>query len=251
MLAKRILPCLDVAAGRVVKGRRFQSLRDQGDPVLLARRYADEGADELVFLDIEASLQGRGTMVDLVSRVARELFIPLTVGGGIRSESDIRLLLRAGADKVAIQSAAVGDPELVQLAATSFGSQCVVVAIDARRHQQGWEVFTHGARRPTGLDAVSWAHEVERRGAGELLVTSIDQDGVRGGYDVELTRAISDTVQIPVIASGGAGTPDDLLEVLTVGHADAALAASIFHSGDWTVAAVKERLHAQGVAVRL
>ncbi|MHB1576086.1 MAG: imidazole glycerol phosphate synthase subunit HisF [Candidatus Dormibacteria bacterium] len=250
MLAKRICPCLDVAGGRVVKGRRFQSLSDQGDPVLLARRYADEGADELVFLDIEASLQGRGTMVDLVSRVARELFIPLTVGGGIRSESDIRLLLRAGADKVAIQSAAVGDPELVQRAATSFGSQCVVVAIDARRHQQGWEVFTHGARHPTGLDAVSWALDVEGRGAGELLVTSIDQDGVRRGYDLELTRAIADTVQIPVIASGGAGTPDDLLEVLTVGHADAALAASIFHSGDWTVAAVKDRLHAQGVVVR-
>ncbi|HVD03591.1 MAG TPA: imidazole glycerol phosphate synthase subunit HisF [Candidatus Dormibacteraeota bacterium] len=251
MLSKRVIPCLDVAGGRVVKGRQFQFLEDRGDPVELARLYSEGGADELVFLDIAASNEGRETMVELVARVARELFIPFTVGGGIRSESDVRRLLRAGADKVAIQTAAVARPALVAEAAAVFGSQCVVVSIDAQRHHQGWEVFTHGARRRTGLDALRWAEEVERLGAGELLLTSIDADGGRSGYDLELTRAVAERVRIPVIASGGAGGPADLLAVLTEGRADAALAASIFHSGDWTIAEVKAKLRAGGVAVRL
>ncbi len=251
MLTKRIIPCLDVAGGRVVKGRKFRYLKDRGDPVELARRYAQGGADELVFLDIAATTEGRETMVELVARVARELFIPFTVGGGIRSKDDVKRLLRAGADKVAIQTAAVNRPALVTEAAEVFGAQCVVVSIDAQRHSRGWEIFTHGAVRRTGLDALRWAVEVEQLGAGELLVTSIDADGGRGGYDLELTRSIADRVGIPVIASGGAGGPEDLLAVLTEGHADAALAASIFHSGDWTISEVKTALRSGGVAVRL
>lgn len=250
MLARRIIPCLDVAAGRVVKGRHFASLRDQGDPVELARAYASEGADELVLLDIDATQEGRGTMVELVSRVARELFIPFTVGGGIGGEADILALLRAGADKISIQTAAVRSPGLVSRAAREFGSQCVVVAVDALRQECGWEVFTHGGRRSTGRDALAWARELEGRGAGELLLTSIDADGTGAGYDLELTRAVSGTVSIPVIASGGAGGPDDLSAVFRQGRADAALAASIFHSGGWTVAQIKERLAAAGIPVR-
>jgi cyclase len=251
MLAKRVIPCLDVADGRVVKGIQFRRLRDQGDPVERARAYAEEGADELVLLDVNATIESRPATLDMVTRVARELSIPFTVGGGVRSLSDFRDLLRAGADKVGVQTAAVARPDLVARAAATFGSQCVVVSIDARRRQQGWEVYTHGARRPSGLDALGWAAELERLGAGELLVTSIDADGGAGGYDLELTRAVADSVRIPVIASGGAGGPEDLVAVLTAGHADAALAASIFHSGRWTVAAVKARLHSEGVKVRL
>ncbi|HUY10383.1 MAG TPA: imidazole glycerol phosphate synthase subunit HisF [Candidatus Dormibacteraeota bacterium] len=250
MLAKRIIPCLDIAHRRVVKGHQFGGLVDQGDPVDLAASYAEAGADELVFLDIEATVEGRATLIDLVTQLARRVFIPLTVGGGVRTTQDIRDLLRAGADKVSIQTAAVGNPSLVSSAASSFGSQCVVVAIDTRRREQGWEVYTHGARRATGLDAVAWAAKLCRLGAGELLVTSVDADGTNAGYDLALTAAISDSVSIPVIASGGAGGPQDLVAVLTEGRADAALAASIFHSGRWTVAAIKDELRAAGVAVR-
>jgi cyclase len=250
MLAKRIIPCLDVAHRQVVKGRQFRTLVDQGDPVELAGAYARAGADELVFLDIEATIEGRATLVDLVSRVAREVFIPLTVGGGVRTTDDVRELLRAGADKVSIQTAAVADPTLVQAAASLFGSQCVVVAIDAQRRDHGWEVLTHGARKASGLDALDWARELSRLGAGELLVTSVDADGSKAGYDLALTAAIAETVSIPVIASGGAGGPQDMIEVLTEGHADAALAASIFHSGRWTVDAIKVELEAAGVPVR-
>ncbi|HVB52901.1 MAG TPA: imidazole glycerol phosphate synthase subunit HisF [Candidatus Acidoferrales bacterium] len=250
MLAKRIIPCLDVARGRVVKGRHFRNLLDQGDPVQMAAVYAASGADELVFLDIEATVEGRDTLIDLVTEVARQVFIPLTVGGGVRTTEDIRVLLRAGADKVSVQTAAVADPHLVEAAASLFGSQCVVVAIDAQRRGQGWEVLTHGARIPTGLEAVAWARELSRLGAGELLVTSVDADGTKGGYDLALTAAIADSVRIPVIASGGAGGPADLVAVLTEGRADAALAASIFHSGRWTVTGVKAELEAAGVPVR-
>jgi cyclase len=250
MLAKRIIPCLDVARGRVVKGRHFRDLIDQGDPVQMAARYAESGADELVFLDIEATVDGRGALIELVTRVARQVFIPLTVGGGIRTTEDMRTLLRAGADKVSVQTAAVADPNLIKAAASQFGSQCVVVAIDAQRRQQGWEVLTHGARVSTGLDAVAWAGELSRLGAGELLITSVDSDGTRAGYDLALTSAIADSIRIPVIASGGAGGPEDMVAVLTEGHADAALAASIFHTGRWTVDAVKAELEAAGVPVR-
>ena len=250
MLFKRIIPCLDVAGGRVVKGHHFLSLKDQGDPVTLAARYARAGADELVFLDITATPEARRTLITMVGKVAKELFIPFTVGGGVASEADVRRLLRAGADKVSIQTAAVSTPQLVPRAAAAFGSQCVVVAIDALRHQQGWELFTHGGRVATGLDAVEWAQRVEQLGAGELLLTSIDADGSKAGYDLELTRAVADGVRIPVIASGGAGRPEDLVEVFVSGHADAALAASIFHSARWTIREVKAHLQAAGVAVR-
>ena len=251
MLLKRVIPCLDVAGGRVVKGVGFVHLRDQGDPVELASVYSREGADEIVFLDIGASPEGRETMVEVVERTAREVFIPLTVGGGVRSEEDALHLLRAGADKVSIQSAAVADPELITRCARAFGSQAVVVAIDARRRREGWEVTTHGGRRPAGLDAVEWAREAERRGAGEILVTSIDADGGLRGYDLELTREVARAVRLPVIASGGAGAPDDLAEVLVRGEADAALAASIFHSGAFSIGETKRRLAAMGVPVRL
>ena len=252
MLLKRIIPCLDVAGDRVVKGTHFTDLRDQGDPVAMARRYAGDGADELVFLDIEAAPQRRATLVDLMARTAREVFIPFTVGGGIRDVDEIRALLRAGADKVSIQTAAVERPQLITEGARAFGSQCIVIAIDANRISHGhWEVRTHGGRSKTGLDPVAWAQDAERRGAGEILLTSIDADGTQRGYDLELTRAVVDAVQIPVIASGGAGHPRDLAAVLTEGGADAALAASIFHSGAFPLPATKEFLAARGIPVRL
>jgi imidazole glycerol-phosphate synthase subunit HisF len=251
VLLKRIIPCLDVASGRVVKGMRFADLRDQGDPVALASQYADDGADELVFLDIEAAVDGRATLIDLMARTAREVFIPFTVGGGVSGIDHIRALLRSGADKVSIQTAAVQRPALITEGARAFGSQCIVVAIDARRLADArWEVRTHGGRTSTGLDPVAWAQEAERRGAGEILVTSIDADGTRSGYDLEFTRAVVDAVQIPVIASGGAGHPQDLAAVLTEGGADAALAASIFHTGTFPIPATKQYLAARGIPVR-
>jgi cyclase len=250
MLRKRIIPCLDVAAGRVVKGTHFRNLRDQGDPVELARAYSRQGADEVVFLDIDAAPQNRATLVDIVERTAREVFIPFTVGGGIREVDEIRTLLRAGADKVSIQTAAVQRPELITDGAGVFGSQCIVVAIDARRDDGGWQVYTHGGRQPADLDAVAWAREAERRGAGEILLTSIDADGTRSGYDIALTRAVADAVSIPVIASGGAGHPQHLADVLTDGHADAALAASIFHEGAFPIRETKQYLKEHGIPVR-
>jgi imidazole glycerol-phosphate synthase subunit HisF len=251
MLCKRIIPCLDVAGGRVVKGMQFQAMRDAGDPLTLARRYAEDGADELVFLDIEATVQSRATVIDLVEAVSREVFIPLTVGGGIADAPTVKAILRAGADKVSIQTAAIARPELIGALSSAFGSQCVVVAIDARRADHGWEVTTHGGRRASGCDALEWAREAEARGAGEILLTSIDADGSRRGYDLELTRAVASAVQIPVIASGGAGHPDDLAAALTTGAADAALAASIFHTGAWPIPETKRYLAAQGIMVRL
>ncbi|MGD0379957.1 MAG: imidazole glycerol phosphate synthase subunit HisF [Acidimicrobiales bacterium] len=252
MRAVRVIPCLDVDAGRVVKGVRFVDLVDAGDPVALAARYDAEGADELVFLDITASAHERDTMVDVVSRTAAEVFIPFTVGGGVRAPDDARRLLRAGADKVALNTAAILDPGLIHQLADEFGSQCVVVAIDARRRptQVGWEVFTHGGRRGTGQDAVAWAEECSTLGAGEILVTSMDRDGTRHGFDVELTRAIVDTVGVPVVASGGVGSLEHLVEGATVGGADAVLAASIFHRQEHTVGEAKAYLAAHGVMVR-
>jgi len=252
MLAKRVIPCLDVDAGRVVKGVRFVDLQDAGDPVELAALYDREGADELVFLDITASAEGRPILEDVVRRTAGEVFIPLTVGGGIRSVEDVRRMLRAGADKVAMNTAAVQQPALVREAARIFGSQCVVVAIDARRRAPGrWEVYTYGGRVPTGLDVVAWAREVERLGAGEILLTSMDRDGTTEGFDLELTRSVSEAVGIPVIASGGAGRPAHFVEVLTEGKADAALAASIFHFGRVRIREVKAALAAAGIPVRV
>jgi imidazole glycerol-phosphate synthase subunit HisF len=246
----RVIPCLDVDVGRVVKGVKFVGLRDAGDPAELAARYDAEGADEVVFLDITASSDGRSTMVDVVSRTADRVFIPLTVGGGVRAVDDARALLRAGADKVGVNSAAVARPDLIHELATEFGAQCVVVAIDARRSPGGWEVYTHGGRKPTGLDAVSWAEEAARLGAGEILLTSMDRDGTRDGFDIELTRSVVDTVGVPVIASGGVGDLQDLVEGATEGGADAVLAASIFHFGEYTVAEAKAALAAAGVPVR-
>jgi len=250
--AVRVVPCLDVDAGRVVKGVRFVDLVDAGDPVALAARYDAEGADELVFLDITASAHGRDTMVDVVSRTAAEVFIPFTVGGGVRAPDDARRLLRAGADKVALNTAAVAHPDLISQLADEFGSQCVVVAIDARRRSSmaGWEVFTHGGRRETGKDAVAWADRCATLGAGEILVTSMDRDGTRHGFDVELTRAIVDAVGVPVVASGGVGTLDHLVEGAIDGGADAVLAASIFHRREHTIAEAKAYLAAHGVIVR-
>ena len=250
MLAKRIIPCLDVQNGRVVKGIRFLDLRDAGDPVEAAAFYEKEGADELVFLDIAASAEERATMVDLAARTAEEVFIPFTIGGGIGSVEEIRSLLKAGADKVSINTAAVEDPGLIDRAASRFGSQCVVTAIDARRSGEGWEVFTHGGRRPTGKDAVAWAREAEKRGAGEILLTSMDRDGTRDGYDLELTRAVSRAVAIPVIASGGAGRLEHLLEAFTAGEAHAVLAASIFHYRTFSIRQAKEFLRHRGIPVR-
>ncbi len=252
MRAVRVIPCLDVDAGRVVKGVRFVDLVDAGDPVALAARYDADGADELVFLDITASAHERDTMVDVVSRTAAEVFIPFTVGGGVRTPDDARRLLRAGADKVALNTAATAHPELIGALADEFGSQCVVVAIDARRRTSaaGWEVYTHGGRRETGKDAVAWAGACAARGAGEILVTSMDRDGTRHGFDVALTRAIVDTVGVPVVASGGVGTLEHLVEGATVGGADAVLAASIFHRQEHTVAEAKAYLAAHGVVVR-
>ncbi|MBI5598853.1 MAG: imidazole glycerol phosphate synthase subunit HisF [Deltaproteobacteria bacterium] len=254
MLTKRIIPCLDVKGGRVVKGVSFVELRDAGDPVEAARAYDEQGADELVFLDITASHEKRKTILAVAERTASEVFIPVTIGGGITCVTDIRELLRAGADKVSINTAAVLNPPFVKEAAEKFGSQCVVVAIDAKRKNAGtvksWEVYTHGGRRPTGLDAVQWAAEAARLGAGEILLTSMDRDGTKDGYDIELTRAVAEKVAVPVIASGGAGTPYHLYEAFTVGMADAALAASIFHFGEYTIKETKRFLREKGVKVR-
>ncbi len=251
MLAKRIIPCLDVTAGRVVKGVNFVNLRDAGDPVELADRYNQQGADELVFLDITASSDDRDTMVDVVARTARKVFIPLTVGGGIRSVTDARKILMAGADKVSVNTAAVRRPELITELSREFGAQAVVLAIDARRRApDAWNVFTRGGRVDEGWDAGEWAARGEALGAGEILLTSMDTDGVQRGFDCELTRAVSRATHIPVIASGGAGKPDDFVEVLTHGEADAALAASIFHYETYTVADLKRHLSAHGIPVR-
>ncbi len=252
-LAKRVIPCLDVDAGRVVKGVQFVDIRDAGDPVEIARRYDREGADEITFLDITASSDDRETIVHVVEAVASQVFIPLTVGGGVRTVADVRRLLQAGADKVGINTAAVTNPAFVAEASTKFGAQCIVIAIDARRvgeHPPRWEVFTHGGRKPTGLDAVAWAVRMAKAGAGEILLTSMDRDGTRDGYDVELTRAVADAVPIPVIASGGVGGLDHLVDGIRRGHADAVLAASIFHFGEHTVGAAKDRLAAAGIEVR-
>jgi len=250
MLAKRIIPCLDVKNGRVVKGRSFVGLRDAGDPVECGKRYSDAGADELVFLDITATLEARKTIRELVSRVAEEVFIPFTVGGGIRGLEDIRALLKAGADKVSINSAAVRQKHLIREGSEAFGSQCIVVAVDAKRRNGGWEVYIDAGQTPTGLGALDWVREAEQLGSGEILLTSIDADGHAAGYDDELNAAVSDAVTIPVIASGGAGGCEDILRVLTVGKADAALAASIFHYGSHSIAEVKHYLRERGVHVR-
>jgi cyclase len=246
-----VIPCLDVDAGRVVKGVNFVGLRDAGDPVELAARYDAEGADELVFLDITASSDARDTIVEVVARTAEQVFIPFTVGGGVRDASDVRRLLRAGADKVSLNTRAVATPEIISQGADEFGSQCIVVAIDARRAARGWEVYTHGGRKPTGLDAVSWAEEVVALGAGEILLTSMDRDGTKSGYDCDLLRAVGEAVAVPVIASGGVGTLEHLYEGIADGGASAVLAASIFHFGQHTVAEAKEYLAARGIPVRM
>jgi len=251
MLATRVIPCLDVNNGRVVKGINFVDLVDAGDPVEQARVYNDAGADELCFLDITASHEGRETIVDVVRRTAAECFMPLTVGGGVRTVDDYRKLLLAGADKVSVNSSAVSDPDLLSRAASRFGSQCVVLAIDARRNAQGkFEVFTHGGRTPTGIDAIAWAKDGANRGAGEILLTSMDADGTKNGFDLELTRAVSDAVSVPVIASGGAGHADHMADAVINGHASAVLAASIFHFGELTVDEVKSVMQNRGLAVR-
>jgi cyclase len=250
MLAKRIIPCLDVKSGRVVKGVKFLELQDAGDPVEIARVYDREGADELCFLDITASHENRGIILDVVARTAEQVFMPLTVGGGINKLEDIRKLLKAGADKVSINTGAVNRPDFVREAAEMFGSQCIVVAIDAKRAGDRWEVFTHGGRNPTGIDACQWAAQMENYGAGEILLTSMDRDGTKAGYDLELTRAISERVGIPVIASGGVGTLEHIYEGLTQGNASAALAASIFHFREYTIAECKSYLEQRGVVVR-
>ncbi len=251
MLGARVIPCLDVDAGRVVKGVNFVGLRDAGDPVELAARYDAEGADELVFLDITASSDARDTILDVVARTAEQVFIPFTVGGGVRDASDVRRLLRAGADKVSFNTRAVATPEIVAQGADEFGSQCIVVAIDARRAARGWEVYTHGGRKPTGLDAVSWAEEVVGLGAGEILLTSMDRDGTKAGYDCVLLRAVGGAVPVPVIASGGVGTLEHLYEGLADGGASAVLAASIFHFGQYSVGQAKEYLASRGIPVRI
>lgn len=255
MLAKRILPCLDVNAGRVVKGVNFVNLQDAGDPVELAKVYNDAGADELVFLDITATHEDRDTIIDVVYRTAEQVFIPLTVGGGIQSLDNIKNLLRAGADKVSVNSSAVRDPEFINRASDRFGNQCIVVAIDARRrtdpNNPGWDVYVRGGRENTGKDAIAWAKEAEKRGAGELLVTSMDADGTQAGYDLELTRTMADSVEIPVIASGGAGNCHHIYEALTEGRAEAALLASLLHYGQLSVAEIKDYLSGHEVPVRL
>jgi len=259
MLTKRIIPCLDVKEGRVVKGKSFIALRDAGDPVELASFYYKEGADELVFLDIMATPEGRDTMVDIVERISEKVFIPLTVGGGLRSISDMRRMLLAGADKVSINTAAVFSPDLIRKSADKFGSQCVVVAIDAKRvdgspesssGQPKWEVYTHSGQKPSGLDALDWARRAVALGAGEVLLTSMDADGHRAGYDTQLTRTVSEVVSVPVIASGGAGTPEDLYQALVSGKADAVLAASIFHYGTYSIRETKEYLARRGIPIR-
>jgi imidazole glycerol-phosphate synthase subunit HisF len=251
-LAKRIIPCLDVDQGRVVKGVQFEDIRDAGDPVEVSRRYNQEGADEITFLDITASHENRATTYDTVSRMASEVFIPLTVGGGVREIHNIRDLLLAGADKVSINTAAVFDPEFVKRAADKFGSQCIVVAIDAKHMAPDrWEIFTHGGRKPTGLDAVEWAIKMVEYGAGEILLTSMDRDGTRDGFDLGVTRAVSDAVSVPVIASGGVGRLEHLVDGILLGHADAVLAASIFHFAQYTIGEAKACMHDAGIEVRL
>ena len=252
MLKTRIIPCLDVADGRVVKGINFVDLRDAGDPVDAARAYDDAGADELCFLDINATHENRGTMFDVVRRTAEQCYIPLTVGGGVRSAADVRALLRAGADKVSFNSAVVADPNVISAAADQFGSQCIVCAIDAKTVAPGrWQLFTHGGRKPTGLDAVEFAIKIAQKGAGEILLTSMDRDGTKAGFNLEMTRAIAEAVDIPVIASGGVGTLDHLVDGVRLGGASAVLAASIFHFGDYTIAEAKAHMEAAGLAMRI
>jgi cyclase len=259
MLAKRIIPCLDVTGGRVVKGVNFVELRDAGDPVEIAARYNAQGADELTFLDITATSDGRDLILHIIEAVASQVFIPLTVGGGVRTVDDVRRLLNAGADKTSFNSAALANPQVIEDAALKYGSQCIVVAIDAKRRfgddvllrGDGWDVYSHGGRKNTGLDAVAWATEMARRGAGEILLTSMDRDGTKSGFDLALTRAVSDAVGVPVIASGGVGTLDDLADGITKGGADAVLAASIFHYGEFTVAQAKECMARRGIPVRI
>ena len=252
MLAKRIIPCLDVTGGRVVKGTNFVDLRDAGDPVEIARRYDEQGADELTFLDITATSDERDLILKVIEDVAAQVFIPLTVGGGVRKAEDVRRLLNAGADKVSINSAAVNNPDLIAETSSIYGSQAIVVAIDAKRRGDGtWEVYTRGGRTPTGIDAVEWAKKVEKLGAGEILLTSMDGDGTKAGFDLELTRAVSDSVSIPVIASGGVGNLQHLVDGIVVGHADAVLAASIFHFGEYTIEEAKRYMQDRGIPVRL
>ena len=252
MLAKRVIPCLDVHAGRVVKGVNFVELRDAGDPVEIAKRYDEAGADELTFLDITATSDDRDLILEMIESVAAQVFIPLTVGGGVRTVADVRRLLHAGADKVSMNSSAIANPRLVADASAHYGSQCIVVAIDAKANDAGgWDVHTHGGRRNAGLDAVAWAREAARLGAGEILLTSMDRDGTKAGFDIALTRAVSDAVPVPVIASGGVGTLDDLADGILDGHADAVLAASIFHFGTFTVDAAKRHMAARGIPMRL
>ncbi|HSI54576.1 MAG TPA: imidazole glycerol phosphate synthase subunit HisF [Ramlibacter sp.] len=265
MLAKRIIPCLDVTGGRVVKGVNFVELRDAGDPVEIAARYNEQGADELTFLDITATSDGRDLILHIIEAVASQVFIPLTVGGGVRTVADVRRLLNAGADKTSFNSAAIADPEVISAASAKYGAQCIVVAIDAKRRSEsdaqrlvegraigpGWDVYSHGGRRNTGLDAVRWATEMARRGAGEILLTSMDRDGTKAGFDLELTRAVSDAVTVPVIASGGVGNLDHLADGIQKGGADAVLAASIFHYGEYTVGQAKARMAERGIPVRL
>ena len=253
MLAKRIIPCLDITGGRVVKGVKFVQLRDAGDPVECARAYEEQGADELTFLDITASYEARDTIIEVVRAVARQVFMPLTVGGGVRTSADIRKMLQAGADKVSLNTAALLNPDIIQDTSEMFGSQCIVLAIDARRNveRQGWTVYTHGGRQPTRRDALEWAKEGVERGAGEILLTSMDRDGTKEGYDLELTRSISEVVSVPVIASGGVGTLEHLYDGIVKGKADAVLAASIFHFGEFTIPQVKKYLQERGVEVRL
>ena len=259
MLAKRIIPCLDVTGGRVVKGVNFVELRDAGDPVEIAARYNEQGADELTFLDITATSDDRDLILHIIEAVASQVFIPLTVGGGVRTVEDVRRLLNAGADKTSFNSAAIANPDMIAAASGRYGAQCIVVAIDAKRRSAeeaatrgpGWDVYSHGGRRNTGLDAVTWAIEMARRGAGEILLTSMDRDGTKSGFDLELTRAVSDAVPVPVIASGGVGTLDHLADGIQQGGADAVLAASIFHYGEYTVAQAKQRMAQRGIPVRL
>ncbi len=266
MLAKRIIPCLDVTGGRVVKGVNFVELRDAGDPVEIAARYNEQGADELTFLDITATSDGRGLILPIIEKVASQVFIPLTVGGGVRTVDDVRRLLNAGADKTSFNSAALANPEVINAVSAKYGAQCIVVAIDAKRRSQedaqrigangqpvgaGWDVYSHGGRKNTGLDVVAWATEMAQRGAGEILLTSMDRDGTKSGFDLALTRAVSDAVSVPVIASGGVGTLDHLADGIQIGGADAVLAASIFHYGEFTVRQAKEHMAARGIAVRL
>ena len=251
-LAKRVIPCLDVTAGRVVKGVNFVSLRDAGDPVEIARRYDEQGADELTFLDITASSDDRDIILHVIEAVAARVFIPLTVGGGVRKVEDVRRLLNAGADKTSFNSAAVADPEVIRAASAKYGAQCIVVAIDAKRNERGgWDVYTHGGRRNTGLDAVFWARQMADYGAGEILLTSMDRDGTKSGFDLDLTKAVSDAIDIPVIASGGVGNLDHLADGIRLGGADAVLAASIFHYGEYTVGQAKQRMAERGIPVRL